>query len=144
MNRTAYYSYSNNEKPAAEKSRASRSVIRHQRVRRMQRRVAVGILGSTLLLVSFGMLLLVLPAFKVQSIKVKGNSRVAEESVIAASGVEIGDEILDLKKGEIAERIAQDENVERVSVKTSLGSVTIKIVEKEGTAVASSAEASAR
>lgn len=143
MNRTV--SFTNTATRSAEhRSRADRSVNRHLMMRRLQSHVAIGILGSTALLIVFGMLLLILPAFKVHSIKVKGNDRIARESVIAASGVSIGDEILDLNKGEIAERIAQDNNIERVSVSTSLGGVTIKIVEKEGVALSESIDASER
>ena len=143
MNRTAYYTDTATHF-SEKRSRAERSVNRHLLMRRLQSRVALGILGSTALLIVFGMLLLILPAFKVHSIKVKGNDRVAVESVIAASGVSIGDEIMDLNKGEIVERISQDENIERVSVSTSLNGVTIKIVEKEGTVLSRSADASAR
>ncbi len=141
MTRTVYYS-TNNENTSRDSYRISRSVVRHNRVKRLQRRVVVGILGSTMLLLVFGMLLLVLPMFRVQNIHVSGNSRIADESLIEASGVSIGDEILDLKKGEIEERISENEDVEFVSVKTTLGTVTIQIVEKDGTSLASSVEAS--
>ena len=133
MNRTAYSeTYRENDRPANRQpqSRASIAVTRHLRIRRMQAHVVLGILGSTALLIIFGMLLLILPAFRVRTINVKGNEHIAEESVIAASGVSIGDEILTLKKAEIADRLQQNENIERVSVSRSLGGVTIKIVEK--------------
>ena len=143
MNRSAYFTNTTTCYPE-KRSRAERAVNRHLLMRRLQNHVAMGILGSTALLIVFGMLLLILPAFQVHSIKVKGNDRIAEETVIAASGVSIGDEIMDLNKSEIVERIAQDENIERVSVSTSLNGVTIKIVEKEGTVLSRSANASAR
>lgn len=137
MNRTTYH---NSQK----RSHRGHSVNRHTMMRNLQNQVAMGILGSTMLLIIFGMLLLILPAFKVHTITVRGNNRIAEESVIAASGVSIGDELLDLNKSEIVDRIAQDENIERVSVSTSLGGVTIRIVEKEGVALSNSADASGR
>ena len=143
MNRTIY---SNNSKPriSRNRSRAERSVNRHLLMRQLQDHVAMGILGSTVLLIVFGMLLLILPAFKVHSITVRGNHRIAQESVIAASGVSIGDELLNLSKSEIAERVAQDENIERVSVSTSLSGVTIQIVEKENVPIINTADASVR
>ena len=52
--------------------------------------------------------------------------------------------MLDLSKSEIAERVAQDENIERVSVSTSLSGVTIQIVEKDNIALSNSADASVR
>ena len=143
MNRTIY---SNNSQTriSRNRSRADRSVKRHLLMRQLQNQVAMGILGSTVLLIVFGMLLLILPAFKVHSITVQGNHRIEQESVIAASGVSIGDELLDLSKSEIAERVAQDENIERVSVSTSLSGVTIQIVEKENIPISNSANASVR
>ena len=143
MNRTVYATDYNTPKSET-RSRASRSVNRHLFIRRLRDRVAIGILGSTALLIIFGMLLLILPAFKVHSVKVKGNDRISAESVIEASGVSIGDELLEIHKDDVAERIMQNENVERVSVSTSLSGVTIKIVEKTGTALSSSADASVR
>ena len=141
MNRTAYNDTYTTPAKKKTRSRASRTVNRHLRQRRMQGHVVLGILTSTALLIVFGTLLLVLPSFKVRTIHVKGNDRIASESVVAASGVSIGDEILDLNKGEIVERIAQNENIERVSVSTTLGGVTIKIVEKEGNTLSNSADA---
>ena len=143
MNRTVYSTESEN-RISKNRSYAKRSVTRHLLMRRLQNHVAMGILGSTMLLIVFGMLLLILPAFKVHSITVHGNDRIAEETVIAASGVSVGDELLGLNKSEIVERIAQDENIERVSVSTSFGSVTIRIVEKEGVVLSNSADISAR
>lgn len=139
MNRTAmnndqtYIANTRQYAQTREEGRESVSVNRHLFLRKLQAHVALGILGSTVLLVVVGMMLLVLPAFRVRSIRVKGNDRVAAESVIAASGVSIGDEIIDLKKGEIADRLEQNENIERATVSTTLGGVTIRIVEKQPT-----------
>lgn len=109
---------------------ASSSVMQHSLKRALQKKIVNGILVSTLLLVIFGALLLVLPAFKVQSIRVEGAKSVSEESVIAASGVSIGDEILELDKDEIVDRIAKTEGIESVSVHTSLSGISIEITEK--------------
>ena len=137
MNRTAsndHQSYFNPTRQYAqsrEEGRESVTVNRHLRLRRLQGHVALGILAATALLVVVGMLLLILPAFKVRSIRVKGNERIATESVIAASGVSIGDEIVDLNKSAIADRLEQNEEIESVSVSTTLGGVTIRIVETQ-------------
>ena len=143
MNRILFSNHSQN-RISQNRSRSERSVNRHLLMRQLQNQVAMGILGATVLLIVFGMLLLILPAFKVHSITVQGNHRIAKESVIAASGVSEGDELLNLNKSEIADRIAQDENIERVSVSTSLGAVTIRIVEKENVAIVNTADASVR
>ena len=143
MNRILFSNHSQNH-ISQNRSRSERSVNRHLLMRQLQNQVAMGILGATVLLIVFGMLLLILPAFKVHSITVQGNHRIAKESVIAASGVSEGDELLNLNKSEIADRIAQDENIERVSVSTSLGAVTIRIVEKENVAIVNTADASVR
>lgn len=143
MNRILFSNHSQN-RISQNRSRSERSVNRHLLMRQLQNQVAMGILGTTVLLIVFGMLLLILPAFKVHSITVQGNHRIAKESVIAASGVSEGDELLNLNKSEIADRIAQDENIERVSVSTSLGAVTIRIVEKENVAIVNTADASVR
>ena len=143
MNRILFSNHSQS-RISQNRSRSERSVNRHLLMRQLQNQVAMGILGATVLLIVFGMLLLILPAFKVHSITVQGNHRIAKESVIAASGVSEGDELLNLNKSEIADRIAQDENIERVSVSTSLGAVTIRIVEKENVAIVNTADASVR
>lgn len=64
MNNTAFTEAYIHEK-REDRSRASRSVLRHFRVKKLQRKIVAGILGSTFLLVVFGALLLVLPALHV-------------------------------------------------------------------------------
>ncbi|MBE6529563.1 MAG: FtsQ-type POTRA domain-containing protein [Ruminococcaceae bacterium] len=109
---------------------ASNTVMQHSLKSALKKKIVKGILVSSILLVLFGTLLLVLPAFKVKSIHVEGAQSVAEESVISASGVSIGDEILELNKDEIINRIAKTEGVESVSVRTSLSGISIEITEK--------------
>lgn len=55
-------------------------------------RGAMVIIGGTILLV--GMLLIILPMFRVSNILVVGASYYTEEEIIAASGITVGDEIL--------------------------------------------------
>ena len=48
-----------------DRSRASRTVLRHFRIQKLRRKILFGICGSSFLLMVFGALLFVLPALRV-------------------------------------------------------------------------------
>ncbi len=129
MNRTAFTEAYFQERKES-RTIASTAVMQHSFKRALQRKLILGILISTVLLMIFGTLLLVLPALKVETIQVEGIETIDKESVIAASGISIGDEILELNKNEIVDRIAQTKGIESVSVSTSFRGVSIQIVEE--------------
>ena len=76
-----------------------------------------------------GLLLLILPMFRVKSIKVEGSTYYTDEQIIEASGIKIGDELFAIgTKDEIRKRIWKwDTNryIDAVGVKRGFSSVTI-------------------
>ena len=66
-------------------------------------RFAISVVGCAILLV--GMLLIVLPMFRVSSVKVVGASYYTEAQIIEASGIEIGDEMLMLDRSDVYNNI---------------------------------------
>ena len=66
-------------------------------------RGAMVIIGGAILLL--GMLLIVLPMFRVSSVKVVGASYYTEAQIIEASGIEIGDEMLMLDRSDVYNNI---------------------------------------
>ena len=76
-----------------------------------------------------GLLLLILPMFRVKSIQVEGTTQYTDEQIIEASGIKIGDEILAIgSKDEIRYRIWDwDTNryIDEVGIRRGLTSVTI-------------------
>ncbi len=78
-----------------------------------------------------GLLLLILPMFRVKSIKVEGTTQYTDEQIIEASGIKIGDELFAIgTKDEIRYRIWEwDTNryIDAVGVKRGFSSVTIVV-----------------
>ena len=106
--------------PHAERKRRNKALLRLLRG-------VMTVVGSMIFLA--GLLLLILPMFRVKSIKVEGTTQYTDEQIIEASGIKIGDEILAIgSKDEIRYRIWEwDTNhyIDAVGVKRGLTSVTI-------------------
>ena len=66
-------------------------------------RGAIAVVGCAILLV--GMLLIILPMFRVSSIQVTGASFYTDEQIIEASGIEVGDEMLMLDRNSVYNNI---------------------------------------
>ncbi|MBQ9796852.1 MAG: FtsQ-type POTRA domain-containing protein [Clostridia bacterium] len=81
-----------------------------------------------------GLLLLLLPLFRVQNIVVEGNSYCTSEDIIAATGIEAGDELLALDLQTALKNVfAECPNVENCSISISFPfTVKIKVTEKSG------------
>ena len=97
------------------------------RLRLLQRVIAA--VGGMIFLM--GLLLLILPTFRVKSIRVEGSTHYTEEEIIEASGIKLGDEILAIgSKDEIRKRIwTWDTNryIDEVQIKTGISSVIIRV-----------------
>lgn len=94
----------------------------------------LGMLISGALIVILGLLLLILPMFRVKKVEIEGLENCTYEDVLEASGIEIGDEILSLDSYEIIERIYNDENcqwIERCSIVKTPFSVKIIVEERK-------------
>ena len=68
-------------------------------------RAAIAFLGG--LIVVLGLLLLILPAFRVKTVTVEGNSFYSDEQIIACAGIGIGEEILALDADAAIDRILE-------------------------------------
>lgn len=90
-------------------------------------RAAMALVGGVIAVV--GLLLLILPMFRVKSIKVEGNTQYTAEEIIEASGIKIGDEIFAIgSKDEIRYRIWDWDTkhyIDEVGIRRGLTSVTI-------------------
>lgn len=104
--------------------------------RKRKNTAALRLLRATMALVGgviavAGLLLLILPMFRVKSIKVEGNTQYTAEEIIEASGIKVGDEIFAIgSKEEIRQRIwAWDTNhyIDGVGMRRGLSTVTIVV-----------------
>ncbi len=92
----------------------------------------LGMMISSALIVILGILLLILPMFKVKKVEIEGLHYHTYEEILEASGIREGDEILALDSYEIIERIyASCPYVELCSVVKTPFSVKIIIEERE-------------
>ena len=84
------------------------------------------------LIVLAGLLLLILPIFRVNEVKVIGNAYYHEDEIKVASQISLGQEILSLNSAEISERIYQNcPYVKSVKILCTPFSVKIEITEFE-------------
>lgn len=74
--------------------------------------------------------------FQVETIAVTGNSRYTQEEIIAASGVEVGDNLFRMNKGQISQQILRQlPYVESVSIQRGLPStITFQVTEWDAVA----------
>lgn len=108
---------------------ARRRVWVKQRKRKLRLvRLSVMALGAALAVV--GLLLLILPTLRVKAITVTGNSVTSTAEILAASGVQVGDELFKLTQGEIADNIQSQFPTLGVRVKRGLSEITIEITER--------------
>lgn len=78
-----------------------------------------------------GLLLIILPTFRVQRIEVEGNSYYSDEEILAASGLEIGQEILAIDINEVNNGIWELSYVESTEIVRTLSSVRIIVTERK-------------
>lgn len=79
-----------------------------------------------------GLLLLILPTFRVKTIEVEGNSVHSAEEIIAASGIVVGQEILSIDKNEVNLRIWENCNyIDEISIVSSFDSIRIVVTERQ-------------
>lgn len=106
--------------PYAERKRQNKAILRLLRG-------VMAVVGGMIFVA--GLLLLILPTFRVKTIKVEGTTQYTHEQIIEASGIKIGDELFAIgTKDEIRNRIWEwDTNhyIDAVGVKRGLTSVTI-------------------
>lgn len=92
----------------------------------------LGMVISSALIVILGLLLLILPMFRVQKVEIEGLEYHTYEEILAASGIREGDEMLALDSHEIIERIyASCPYVEQAWIKKTPFTLTIIIKERE-------------
>lgn len=111
--------------------------VRHNR-KRKRRRSRFGVLFKLLCAVAvvaaltFGATVF----FQVETIAVTGNSRYTQEEIIAASGVEVGDNLFRMNKGQISQQILRQlPYVESVSIQRGLPStLTFQVTEWDAVA----------
>ena len=91
----------------------------------------LGMLISGALILILGLLLLILPMFRVQKVEVEGLEHHTYEEILKASGIREGDEILALDSLEIIKRIyAECDYVEQAWIKKTPFSIKIIIKER--------------
>ena len=93
-------------------------------------RAAMVVAGG--MIVVLGLLLIILPAFRVKKIIVEGNSLYSAEQIIESSGIEVGEELLALDIDEVIDNILNDcPYVDSISVSNeSITSIRITVKEK--------------
>lgn len=97
----------------------------------LMRSVRIGILVSGGLVLVIGLILLILPMFRVGSVEVNGCSYTTAEEIITASGIKNGDELfaVDMQKV-VGQVLEQCPYVDKVSVSVSFPSKVIITVEE--------------
>ncbi|MBE6552818.1 MAG: FtsQ-type POTRA domain-containing protein [Ruminococcaceae bacterium] len=96
---------------------------------RLLRNCMLGLAG---LIFVVGMLLIILPLFRVKTIVVEGNSYYSAEQIIEASGIEVGQEILGVDVDAVCQAIwAECLYVNEIGVGKSFSKITIVISERE-------------
>ena len=103
---------------------------RRRKNARKQRYVALGILLTLFLFILVGIVLLILPAFKIKKITVKGNDLYTEEEVLNAAGIRVGDEILATDWDGVLHDVESLPYVRETNIKVRFFSVTIEVVEE--------------
>ena len=117
-------------KPAGNSAVRSTPNQRRRKNARKQRYVALGILLTLFLFILAGAVLLILPAFKVKKITVKGNSHYTEADILGAAGIRVGDEILATDWDAVLNDVESLPYVRETNIKVRFSSVTIEIVEE--------------
>ena len=94
-------------------------------------RAAMVVAGG--MIVVLGLLLAILPSFKVKKIVVEGNHLYSAEQIIEYSGIEIGDELLALDVDEVIQNILEScPYVDSITVSNeSISSIRITVKEKD-------------
>ncbi len=96
---------------------------------RLLRNCMLGLAG---LIFVVGLLLIILPLFRVKTIVVEGNSYYSAEQIIAASGIEPGQEILGIDVDAVCQAIwSECLYVNEIGVGKGLSTITIVISERE-------------
>lgn len=107
-----------------------RPARRKQQNTGLLRRLSQLILGVGAIVLILGLLLLILPSFRVKEITVAGNVRTEGAAIIAASGLERGDELLGISKNDMMRNIWENcPYVDEISIKISPSRVKITVTE---------------
>lgn len=96
----------------------------------VQLRVVFGILICTLLLLVFGLLLVILPTFRIKNIVVKGNKVASKEEIIDAMELHYGDETFAFSKKQAIKNLYANpkcRTVRSVQISRSPSTVTITV-----------------
>lgn len=89
-----------------------------------------GMLLLSAAIVLLGLALIVLPLFRVQSVSVEGCSVHSAEEILAASGIEVGQELFAIDKNAVNLRIWEScKYVDEISIVSSLNSIRIIVTE---------------
>ncbi len=94
-------------------------------------RAAMVVFGG--MIVVLGLLLVILPGFRVKKILVEGNSFYSADQIIQSSGIEVGEELLALDMNAVIEKILQEcPRIDSISISSeSITSIRITVKEKD-------------
>lgn len=92
--------------------------------------IKCGIVGAFGMIIVLGVLLVLLPCFRVRSIEVKGNTHTTEAEILSAAEISIGTELIGTDWQAVVSRIETRCPV-RATLKIGLTKVTIEITELE-------------
>jgi len=108
---------------------ARRRTVETERRRRRRRRLLVAAVVAVV--IGGGWFVTRTALLDVDSLRVQGASHESADEVIAASGVRLGDQLLDIDSGSVEAKVEQLPWVDTATVKTSLGGVvTISVTER--------------
>ncbi len=103
---------------------------RRRKNARRRRYVTFGILFTLFLFILAGAVLLILPAFRITKITVKGNSHYTEEQILNAAGLRVGDEIFATDWDAVVSDVKSLPYVHQTNIKVRFSSVTIEVEEE--------------
>lgn len=97
---------------------------------RLLRALRIAVAALCAIIVVMGVVLLVLPMFKVKTIEVEGSYYHSSEEIILASGIKVGDEIFAINKNDVCMRIFDScGNVKKIAIKRGFSSIKITVTE---------------
>ena len=104
--------------------------IKHKKNKKKKQLPILKMLVVALLIATATIFAFVSPIFRIQSIKVTGNTKIDSQTIESLSNLKIGDNIFQNNKSKIANNIKQEAYIDKVEMKRHLPS-TIEIIVKE-------------
>ncbi len=117
----------NNRSGAAYRTRREKNAV-------LLRLITCAIVVVTAIVTVLGLLLLILPAFRLKSIEIEGNTLYSDEKIIETTGLQVGQETLTVDRKAIRESIwKMDEAgyIDAISITVTPTSIKITLTEKQ-------------